>query len=902
MSPYPGDIGTLFCPPGSTPTAILDPTGGVVGYQCVYPDGTAEPPLPVTVPIPPPGYTPVTVATPSPPPVIRPGPFAPNPNAPKPNVPALPPIVGPQLFGGPIFASPSPLAPVVSSSGGTSVTGDIGAEGPIYVNTTQSVNIADNSAANAVQSVATAVQQGIGAATAAANNVATTTAQGVADSINGYTTAIQTGVQNAFTSIGDIINGVETGLSTTLGGIGATIGTSINAALNPVSTGLGTIVQTISQQIGGLAGAIGNAVGAVIPAIVAAVTGAVSPSTAALQAISAEIGNSVASITQLGSDISGGFSGLDGTLNRILSSYETFTESQTGWGGGDTAHSDLSDIAKAIAGLITTVVGSANPKASDYIKSVCNEAELTDTLNRPWFDHTGTVGYFADVWGAFMKFIISGLFYTASVLPALAKVNDEVRLRFDQACPISPIGVAAVVQAMQRGFISYADGVTEASKDDISESRLKILSDLALHQLAPSELVESLYRQIISSADFTSALTAQGWTLPQQQILQALAVPQFQAQTSGVLNEALQRQLIDGPTFDVALKALNFDDSQRKLLAQLVFRPAFLAEAIAGGAAGDELTALGVQGVETPPEYVQVAGANEGLSPAAVSERWAAHWQDGGVGTWLALYFRGTASLESLQAALDRAYIPRTLQTAFIEASRPIPQFRTVGTMYRWGVLTYEGLIAQIKRHGFSDADAALFANFYRTEGPLPAAKRANATHAVSLGIAKAEFKDGSISEQEYYQILLAHGFTVDGANAEIAVENALAATNQRKINAQFVVDEYGAGLINEQQALAQLAIQGLTPVELARYAHKIRAFRVSKAKIPSETDLHGMLTANVITPTQYVDALEQSGYISGWAQSFLQWRTAVPSSSTVPATAPPTAPTGGASAPPVGP
>jgi hypothetical protein len=898
MSPYPGDIGNLYCPPGSTPTAIVDPTGGVVGYQCVYPDGTAEPPIPVTVPIPPPGYTPVTVATPSPPPVIRPSPFAPNPNAPKPNVPALPPIVGPQLFGGPIFGSPSPLAPVVSTSGGTSVTGDIGAEGPIYVNTTQSVNIADNSAANAVQSVASAVQQGIGAATAAANNVATTTAQGVADSINGYTTAIQTGVQNAFTSIGDIINGVETGLSTTLGGIGATIGTSINNALNPVSTGLGAIVQVISQQIGGLAGAIGNAVGAVIPAIIAAVTFAVSPSTAILQAISTTLSDSVTTLAQLGSDVSGGFASLDGTLNRILTNWETynttFVEAQTGWGDGDTAHSDLSKLAESLAGLVSHI-SDFNPQLADKLTTLCTGVDLQAELHKPVWDTSKPLwGLIPDYHKIFADIII----WVFSVIPAVQKITEETRQRMDQACPIDLLPPATLIEAWLRGYITEQQAKDEAGQGNLGASRMDLLKDLATHQMSPVELVEAQFRGIINSQDFYSALASQGWTGAQQKLLQALAVPQFQAQSSGVLNEALQRQLIDGPTFDVALKALNFDDAQRKLLAQLVFRPTFLAEAIAGGAAGDELTALGVQGVDTPPEYVQVAGANEGLSPAAVSERWAAHWQDGGVGTWLALYFRGTATLESLQAAMDRAYIPRGLQTAFIEASRPIPQFRTVGTMYRWGVLTYEGLIAQIKRHGFSDADAALFANFYRTEGPLPAAKRANTVHAVSVGIAKAEYKDGSISEQEYYQILLAHGFTINGANAEIAVENALAATNQRKINAQFVVDEYGAGLINEQQALAQLATQGLTLVELARYAHKIRAFRVSKAKIPSETDLHGMLTAKVITPTQYVDALEQSGYISGWAQSFLAWRTAVPSSTPVPATTPPTAPTGGTSAP----
>jgi hypothetical protein len=806
------------------------------------------------------------------------------------------------VFLPPIFNPPAPVAPIVSTSGGTSTGGDLGAEGPIYVNVSQTTNLADNSASNAVQSVATAVNQGITDATNAANQVAQNTAQGVATAINNYAESVQNGVNSAFTSIGDIITGVEQGINTTLGGIGGVIGTAINSAINPVSTGLAQILTQITTQIGGLAGSIGSAVAAVIPAIVAAVTGAISPSTAILTSIRNEIGYSVAGLTQLGTDVSGGLGSIDATLGRILSDWETynstFVASQTGWGSGETAHSDLSKIAAQIAGLLTFINVSGDVSLKDLLNTSCSSVEYQSSLSSAWSAPNGLNWLAEDIAKGFASVI-------GWVLKALASVQKFTELKrqdIDAQCQSGLTPYAALVDAVLRGLLTYDQAVAEAARGNINESHFNLLKDLAQHQFSPGELVEAWYRGIISQDQYFALLSAQGWTGADQQALQALAVPQFQETAQGAPNALLQRGLIDQSAYDTLLKSLNFDDGQRKALAALAFRPQNLSEAIQGGAAQDAFAKLGLPETEVVPEYVQVAGASEGLDHDAISRRWEAHWSDGGVGTWLALYFRGMASFENLQAAMDRAYIPRGLQAAFIEASRPIPQFRTVGTMYRWGVLTYEGLVAQIKRHGFSDADAVLFARFYQTEGPLPAAKRANSTHAVSLGIAKAEYKDGSIGEQEYYQILLAHGFSIEGANAEIAVENALAATNQRKINAQFVVDEYGSGLINEQQALAQLASQGLTPVELARYAHKIRAFRVSKAKIPSETDLHGMLTSGVITPVQYVDALEQSGYISGWAQSFLAWRTKALSSTTPPATTPPTAPAGGSSAPPVSP
>ena len=70
----------------------------------------------------------------------------------------------------------------------------------------------------------------------------------------------------------------------------------------------------------------------------------------------------------------------------------------------------------------------------------------------------------------------------------------------------------------------------------------------------------------------------------------------------------------------------------------------------------------------------------------------------------------------------------------------------------------------------------------------------------MSIGIAKREWIDGAISENDYYQILLEHGYTIEGANAEITVEAAQQAMLARKENAQLVVDEYGAGLIDEKR------------------------------------------------------------------------------------------------------
>lgn len=916
FGPYPGDIGTLFCPPGSTPVAILDPAGGVTGYACRYPDGSTNSPITVTVPIPPPGWTPVTIAIPhpteppptppptpppSPPPVQNPPPgsgvFYCAPGAasilpgagPSNCIPS--PIVGPQIFGNFPIGAPANFGSTSSSSSSASAEGGLGA--PVYVTANSYVNVADNSASNAVQNVANAVSAGINAAASTAGSIAAQTANDVASTLSNSVGLITGGVNTAFNGISGVIQNLETGIGSTLGGIGNTIGQDIFNAVNPVSISLGQIIQIISQQIGGLAGEIGKAVGAVIPAIVAAVTGAVSPSTAVLIAIQSEIHASVAALTSIGGAITGAGNTTDTTLVNIWNDYKVwypgFVEANTGYGTGETLHKDFSSLAAALAGLISSFPSTATVRISDYLTTTCATPDLKATFEKDWKMVSPPTSF----WHWFEAVVGNVILALAALIPAWGKFREEATQRLNAGCPIELLPASSLVEGVLRGFISYADAVTEAAKGDLNEPRFKLLKDLATHQLAPSQLMEALYRGIIQTADFVTALSAQGWTAGQQDALKALAVPQFLTQSSGAAAELVRRGELDTTGYDTILKAQNYDDTQRKALIDLVFRPSNLNEATDGAASFDALQQLGLQGAVPVPEYASEGARNEGLSVDTTKDRWYSHWNLGAVSQWIALYFRGQVSLQSLQAVMSADFVPLALQTTLVEAQRPLIQFRTISTMLNQHLIDVPTAARQLKKHGYTDEDVQLLITYATRPGKAATAAKAAKNHAASLSVAKREFLDGSISEQDYYQILLAHDYTIEGANAEIALEKTNEALLERKREIGFIIDEYGAGIINEQSAIAQLATVGATPGELAKALHRIRAFKVARAKNPSEAQLNDFRKTGIITDQKYVSTLELEGYNSEWAQAFLAYRTA----SAPPATGPsatPASPAGG--------
>ena len=861
---------TGVCPIGTVPITASD--GSVQCWDPTEP-GYPGPPAQGGKPEPNP-RSPGGGGQPTPTPIGRPP--SRNPLAPVGSGTARPfPATGPiNVWLPPTLGFTSSGGTTVSQTGSVSAVPGSGLVSPTIVNVDQAVTLADNSANSAIQSVTGAIQGAIIGAANAASLIASNTQGDISGALSDIATSLETGVNDAFANIGSVLQGVESGLNNTLGGIGTTIGNNLFELLNPITHVLSGIAVIIQQQIGGLAGNIAAAVANVIPAIVGAVTGSLSPMQATLASIEGVLREQLGTLAANSGSVANSLGSLQVTLDTVLKHYEGFVENTSGYPAGGTLHNDLSGIIGAIAGLVLTGKPEAAAKLSDYITVPCGGAELRALLDSEFQLPVFEAGSLNQILTAFLQRFAKMFLWGGKLLPALKKYNEIGKQQLDVDCPTDLLPMSEMSEAVYRGLLPLADAELEVAKGDITASRFKIFRDNRLNQMAPPQLVEARYRGIISDADFRSALKQQAWTDGQIDTLTSLGVALLPVAT---LQELFRRQIIDAPTLDNALKAHQLDPSQRTAIKDLSFRPPNMGEALEGGVSVSTLSQMGLHNAADPgqiPEYVQVAAANEGLDVDTMNQRWFSHWSTGSFGAWIQLYFRGLVSLEALQAAGQREFIPTELITTIVEASRPLLQFRTIASLLRLGLIDVQTAGRLLLKHGYSQEDAQYLITYAQRPGAVVAAKKAQALHAVSLGIAKREYIDGAITETEYYQILLQHGFTVDGANAEIAVERANQAMLTRKANAQLVVDEYGAGLINEQTALAQLASLGLTVYELAKYAHRIKVFRVKNGKVPSEAELNNFRKSGIIDDNQYKAQLIAQHYSSEAAGWFLEYRT----------------------------
>lgn len=844
------------------------------------PPGTAED---EPFPSPPPVLFPPRGGVNRPPPYQPPSPVGRRPGAPpsageggrQPGAPAVPftPPGRIGLWGGPSFGSGSSGSTAFTTAQGATVEGGGIGGSPVFVNVDQSVSLADNSAANAVQNVADAVSSALNQSAQIAANTAGSLGQLILGSIDTQTGLITQDVGAAFTSLAGALNDIVNSVGIDLSGIGAVIGNQLTNLIDPITAVISVILGQINRNLSNLGVSIAQAVAAVIPAIIRAVEDPIGAVTGALRQVEADIGQNLASLVQIPGAIAEASTSLDATLGRILGSWESFTESQTGYPDGGNTHKDLKGIIDAIAGLTSVFLGKASVTLKDTITTNCAGRDLDALLNKPWIPPDDSHGYLYDVWYMFSKLLTSVLTWAASIYPAVQKVTEEASQKLNEACPIDLLPVTALVDAELRGFLTREQTAAEAAKSNLSESRYQVLKDLATHQMSPAQLVEALYRGIVTQGDYAQALAAQGWTAGQQAILTGLGVSLLTV-SEGL--ELRRRSAIDAPTLDAVLKSRAYDDTQRKLLASLAFRPANANEAQEWGAASEAFGFLGTTtnvGNFPAPEYFEVAAAAEGLDSDATAKRWLSHWNIGSFGTWVELFFRGRATIEGVQAAASKAFIPQELVLPFIEAQRPLVQFRTISTALRLNLISEAQARLLLGQHGYSSENIDVLIKYAQRPGPTHPTKNAPALHQTSLAIAKQEYIDGSIDRSQLAAILTQHGYTVDGANTELDVIDAHQALLRRKASAQLVIDEYGAGLIDEQTALAQLATQGLTVGELAHAAHRIRAFRAGAAKHPTESELNHFLQKSLISADEYVAELTSQHYSKKWAQTFLAWR-----------------------------
>jgi phage gp36-like protein len=227
------------------------------------------------------------------------------------------------------------------------------------------------------------------------------------------------------------------------------------------------------------------------------------------------------------------------------------------------------------------------------------------------------------------------------------------------------------------------------------------------------------------------------------------------------------------------------------------------------------------------------------------------------------------ASRAELLEALFRDHVPEALAENWIDSQRPLIPFRTIPAMITAGILSEADGLRLIQEHGFSLENAVLLLRYATRQSKTTKAATATAQKTVSEAQAKTAYEDGLIGRDQYLTLLEAHGWAPAAALLEVQLTDIAIETKDRKQVSTDIVNQYEAGMIDQQTALQLLAQSGLTPAEQAAAAKKLTSAKSAKAKIPSEAELRAFALHDIITPDDYQSTLVVLGYSEAWAAAF---------------------------------
>ena len=680
--------------------------------------------------------------------------------------------------------------------------------------------------------------------------------------LNGITGAI-TGALDS--GIGALFNGLINGqnnLASTIEGI-------ISSVFNPLNALVGALTADVLQSesvLHGIVNDILNPLGADIQTFAQSLFGL---SSTLIQEIEKVLGPIVRGLEDV-------FRSLPGVLEKIVHAIEVLTGTLPGKANSKIGSSDVADAIAAIVQAGAAISGAiqhplnveVNPQLN--IGPSCTLQDAVDKLNAAGRKNIHIPDWLRDAMDYIIAWVIKGF----QAVPVLEQFTDLATEQQNIACPITKLGPGDVINAWRRRILTEESAKNELNILGFSPARSSVLFDLAAYRIPSDQAIDWWWKGIVDDNELADLLKING--LDDEQVT-AFKDASFRLTDleAGLLG--WKRGVLNDDQLNAISSHQHLNTAQQALYKLLSLRPGTPEEILRGENIRHALGIISIPGFtafDNIPSWFSSATRSAGLDADATEHLWWAHYDLGNPGLWTTLYFRGLRSFGELGSALDAFNIPTTLQTDFIESQRPLIPFRTIPAMIAGGILTDDEGKSLLRQHGFDEASIGHLLNYAKGKAKTTKSATATANHALSQAQAKTLFLDGAITDQQYIDVLKAHGFSDQDAQLELQVTQLTQATSDRKQAATDIVNEFQAGLIDKTTALQQLAQQNFTIAEQAKYAKQLKTSAASKAKIPGEAELNHFLQKSIITPQQYLQALTDQGYSDKYAQWYLALRT----------------------------
>jgi hypothetical protein len=741
-----------------------------------------------------------------------------------------------------------------------------------------------------VSPLATAVQQGIDQGAKDASAIAQQTTQAITDSLNQFSNGLFGWVKSLWdwlkTNIGTILSNVANALKD--------IG---KALLDGIVQGLKDIGTFFTQTIGPILSRIGNAVEnialfyqqhiAPILNVIAAVERTVA---GAITAIEKDINSGLQGILRLPGDLANALSSIGNELIRAGRALQVTRKSDANvyfYGdepGSFAAH--IKALGDAVIGLAGTQVATTYAPGNETLTEPTLAQELPallESMNTILFDVVKGIANLVTSPTSINQILSIteiGLFTAlAGPLELLAMVYEIMKVpletvgelageRAREVAPLQKLDPATLTAAWRRNLISTDTMNAEMLVQGYNGERSELLRRLTTYVEDAQTLVEYYYRGVVGVDDFNSGLADLGYTPPQIAALTEGSAALLDVATAIT---AYRRDEIEESTLDEVLTVNRHPGDQAKLIKALAFAPPNYQTAVAAEDTHRFLADVGLAEptIDNVPPSVRAAGKADGLADEAIAAQWLAQVNTLPATAWLNLYWRGMASRAEVAEALFRDHVPEALADNWIDSQRPLIPFRTVPALVTAGLLSDSDAIAYLQKHGYSLEDAVLLMKYATRQSKSTKAATASTQKTISEAQAKAAYTDGLIGRPQYLELLEAHGWSVEAATLEVQLTDIAIETKDRKQIGTDIVNEYQAGMIDQQTALQQVAQSGYTAAEQAAVVKKLTSAKSAKAKTPSEAELRAFTKADIITADDYQSNLVVLGYSEAWAAAF---------------------------------
>lgn len=762
-------------------------------------------------------------------------------------------------------------------------------------NVTVIVNNAVTATDQGVQQVADAVNNAIQAGANAAVDVAKQAADAVASGIAGLAQKIWDGIQAAFGNIGSVLSSIAQIVWDNLSNIVKALGDGIVQLIQNIKDFLTPILTSIASSIDAVVKQIQNINDTLIQPIVTFYNETVKTISTLTVAIEQDLHEGIGGLLKIPGQLADQLGSFDASLQRTIQQLGTTNIETVKTGvtfAGETLPQPFGDaMAKALGGTtltgtLKTTFGENVSISNETLATVSNEAiaalgpllkEILDIIVNSFkgtFDQLHAD--WTDIGSVFVGLLdgILGLLTTVTAMGSLASpLIDAAEQEARKRVPTRKLDPATVVRAMQRGFLTSTAGLAEISTTGLDATRTQVLVDLSVFLADVNAALDWWYRGIITDDDLAANMKDHGITTDDQAAIRAASI------NLPSLTDLLRWKdfgLISDGEFTSNAKVLRYDDAQiQAILGTYQQRETAQTRAQLDGLLNNSSAGWLNKTLNTPvPDQVSLAGQRAGMHPDLVRYIWLGHWELPSVQQFIESYFRGYRTLTEVQQRMAVDNIPSELWDELIQIQRPLIPYRSIPSLVKNGLMSQTQAEAELAAHGFDLTHVELIMKSVNPPANTTAAKQAADIHTLSIANARELWGLGSLTDDQYTQILEAHGYTAELAAAQLKADAInLHVKNQKQTLADYLA-QVEAGAMTPDDAISQLTAQGFTTAQVSKFALQVQKALTVSAKHPTISDMRTFIKAGLLSTDDFKAELQLQGWQEPWLSAWVALET----------------------------